>query len=80
MSKSAGLIATLLLPAFFVVGVIAGPAMAQEKASVKVLLENDKVRVYEAHIPVGAEAANIERPYRIGRALTDGTIECESPS
>ncbi len=77
MSKSAGLIAKLLVPAFFVVGVIAGPAMAQEKAkaSIKVLLENDKVQVYEAHIPVGAEAANIARPYRIGRALTNGTIQ-----
>ena len=75
-------IAKLLLPAFFIVAAIAGPAMAQEKAKpdatkaiVKVLLENDKVQVYEAHIPVGAEAANIARPYRIGRALTNGTIQ-----
>jgi len=82
MSKSAGLIAKLLLPAFFVVGVIANPAMAQEKpkpdaakASVKVLLENDKVRVFEVHIPVGAEGANIARPYRIGRALTTATMQ-----
>ena len=82
MSKSAGLIAKLLVPAFFVAGVIAGPAMAQEKAksdapkvSLKVLLENDKVRVYEVHVPVGAEGANIARPYRIGRALTNGTIQ-----
>ncbi len=82
MSKSAGLIAKLLVPAFFVAGATAGPAIAQEKAkpaaakaSLKVLLENDKVRVYEAHIPVGAEAANIARPYRIGRALTNGTIQ-----
>ena len=79
MKKSAGLIAKLLVAAFFVAGVIAGPGMAQEKAaakgSVKVLLENDKVRVYEAHIPVGGEAANVARPYRIGRALTDGTIQ-----
>ena len=82
MSKSAGLIAKLLVPAFFVAGVIAGPALAQEKAkadapkaSLKVLLENDKVRVYEAHVPVGTEGANIARPYRIGRALTNGTIQ-----
>jgi hypothetical protein len=74
--------ARLLVPALFVAGVIAGPAMAQEKAksdppkaSLKVLLENDKVRVYEAHIPVGAEAANIARPYRIGRALTAATMQ-----
>lgn len=79
MRKSAGLIAKLLVPAFFVAAVIAGPAMAQEKAaakaSLKVLLENDKVKVYEAHIPPGGEAANVARPYRIGRALTDGTIQ-----
>ena len=75
-------IAKLLLPAFFVAGVIAGPAMAQDKAkadapkaTLKVLLENNKVRVYEAYIPAGGEAANIARPYRIGRALTSATIQ-----
>jgi len=82
MSKTAGLMARLLVPAFFVAGLIAGPAMAQEKAksdaakaTLNVLLENDKVKVYEAHIPAGGEAANVARPYRIGRALTDGTIQ-----
>ena len=39
------------------------------------LLENDKVQVYEAHIPVGAEGGNIARPYRIGRALTNATMQ-----
>jgi hypothetical protein len=79
MSKSAS-VARLLVPALFVGAVLAGPAMAQEKAdapkaSVKMLLENDKVRVYEAYVPVGGEAANIARPYRIGRALTDATMQ-----
>ena len=46
-----------------------------KKASLNVLLENDVVRVYEARIPVGAEAANIPRPYRIGRALRGATIQ-----
>ena len=46
-----------------------------KKASVNVLLENDAVRVYEARIPVGAEAANIPRPYRIGRALQGATMQ-----
>ena len=83
MRKSAGLMASVLVPAFFVAGVIAGPAMAQEKAkaapkaSLKVLLETDKVRVYEATIPPGAAAANVARPYRIGRALTDATMQRE---
>jgi len=40
-----------------------------------VRLENDAVRVYEARIPVGTEAANIPRPYRIGRALRGATIQ-----
>jgi len=46
-----------------------------KKASVNVRLENDAVRVYEASIPAGAEAANIPRPYRIGRALQGATIQ-----
>ena len=81
MRKSAGLLAGLLCSALM----FATPAMAQEKkaekkaaapkAELKVLIENDKVRVYEARIPAGGEAANIPRPYRIGRALTNGTIE-----
>ena len=84
MRTFVGVLAGLLVPAFIVAGVIATPAMAQEKkamkseagkATIKVLLENDKVRVYEAHIPAGGEAANIARPYRIGRALTSATIQ-----
>ena len=51
--------------------------MAQDKASVNVLYESDKVKVYEAHIPVGAAAANVARPYRVGRALTDATLQRE---
>lgn len=67
--------ATLLVPVIVVAGAFADPAIAQEKASVKMLLETDKVKVYEAHIPAGAGAANIARPYRIARALTDATIQ-----
>src|SRR6267142_161016 len=46
-----------------------------KKATVNVRLENDAVRVYEASIPVGAEAANVPRPYRIGRALQGATMQ-----
>jgi hypothetical protein len=60
---------------------IATPVMAQDtakaeapKAVTKVLLENDKVRVYETTFPPGAEASDSVRPYRITRALTDGTL------
>src|SRR5712692_788917 len=88
MSKLAGVLAGLLVPAFFVAGVIATPAMAQEKkaekkmekaaagkAVQKILLDNDKVRVYEVTFKPGAEGANVERPYRVVRALKGGTIE-----
>src|SRR6266446_4544984 len=46
-----------------------------QKATVNVLLENDAVRVYEASIPVGAEAANVPRSYRIGRAFQGATVQ-----
>jgi hypothetical protein len=46
-----------------------------KKPSVNVLLENDAVRVYEASIPAGTEGANVARPYRVGRSLTDATLE-----
>ena len=82
MSKSAGVLTGLLVPAFFVAGVIATPAMAQEKAKaaplkqeLKVLLENDKVRVYEARSKPGAESEMRERPYRIIRFLTNAQIQ-----
>ena len=81
MKKSAGLFVGLLVPAFMLAGAIANPAMAQEKAKaaplkieLKVLLENDKVRVYEARAKPGAEGENIARPFRVIRALRGGTI------
>ena len=82
MRKLAGALAGLLVPAFFVAGVIATPAMAQEKAKgaqlkqeLKVLLENDKVRVYEARSAPGAESEMRERPFRVIRFLTDARIQ-----
>jgi len=45
------------------------PRQIPRKPSLNVLLENDAVRVYEVRVPAGAEAANVARPYRIGRAL-----------
>jgi len=39
------------------------------KAVQKILLENDKVRVYEVTFKPGDEGANVERPYRIVRAF-----------
>ena len=78
----------LLVSAFVLAGFVAQPVMAQEKAkdtkaakavkgkaTVKVLFDNDKVRVIEATYKPGDEAANVARPFRILRALKGGTIQ-----
>jgi hypothetical protein len=74
-----------LVPVFALAMVIASPAVAQEKkaapaakgkATIKVLLENDKVRVYETTYRPGD--VNTEVPtayYRINRTMRDATIE-----
>ncbi len=73
----------VLVPAFMLAGVAALPAMAQEKAKakaaplkqeLKMLLENDKVRVYEARSKPGAESEMRERPFRVIRYMTDAKI------
>lgn len=66
-------------------GLTAIPAMAQEKAkaakaekgkaTVKNILENDKVKVYEATFRPGDVGAMAARPYRIIRVLKGGTLE-----
>jgi hypothetical protein len=74
---------TLLLAAFFMASATAGPAIAQEKAKKaekgqsvqKVLVDNDRVRVTETRFKPGDEGPNVERPYRITRALAGGTLE-----
>ncbi len=77
MSKSAGVLARLLIPAIFAAGVAAVPAMAQEKKAAqrtqKVFIDNDKVRVTETTFKPGEVSPSIERPYRITRVLKGGT-------
>jgi hypothetical protein len=65
------------------------PAIPQEKAKApaakakaadtaaapKPLLDNEKVRVYEIRAKPGVENPARERPARVVRALTDGTME-----
>lgn len=55
----------------------AAPAMKAEKGKAvqKVLLDNDKVRVFEVTFKPGDEGENIARPYRINRALKGGTLQ-----
>ena len=85
MRRIAAVLAGLLVPAFLLAGAVVNSAMAQEKmakkmakAAVKpkVLLENDKVRVYEIAWKPGAENTTIaSSAYRIVRALKGGTIQ-----
>lgn len=49
----------------------AGIAHAEEN---KVLVDNAKVTILETRFKPGEEAVLKERPYRIVRALTDGTL------
>lgn len=84
------LFVSLLVPALMLAFATATPAMKHEaekgkaapaakaekgKAKVKVLFDNDKVRVVEATFKPGDEAANVARPFRVVRALKGGTIQ-----
>jgi hypothetical protein len=68
-------------------GVVATPAMAQEKGKdakaaaakkgepiQKVFLENDRVRIFEVTFRPGDAGATVERPLRVIRALKGGTL------
>ena len=64
MKKSLGFLVGIVVPAFIMAGSMTNSAVAQEKAAKatvkpKVLLENDKVRVYEVTQTPGAENSNI---------------------
>ena len=86
MSKLAGAVAGLLIPAFLAAGVVATPAMAQDKMAAKKMAKaastptieeiekNDKVRVYEVIYKPGNTSASVERPPRVVRALKGGAL------
>jgi len=59
----------------------AAPAAKAEKGkpTVKVLVDNDKVRVQEVAFKPGDEGASFARPYRIVRVLKGGTIQRTYP-
>ena len=65
--------------AFLVAGIAANPAIAQDKApsvKMKVLMDDAKVKVYEATYAPGAENKGVaSSTTRIVRALTSGTLE-----
>ena len=81
MKKFVGLAISILIPAFIVAGGMASSAVAQEKAAQapakpNVLLENDKVRVYEITQKPGEEnTAIVSISFRIVRVLKGGTLQ-----
>jgi hypothetical protein len=71
----------LLVLFIVLVGVATGPAIAQEKAkavkseaTLKVFVDNDKVRVFEIRFKPGDQGANVARPARVLRVLKGGTL------
>jgi len=87
MRKFAGVLAGLLVSAFVVAGVIATPAMAQEKMATKKMekaaagkstskevVKNDRVRVNDVTFKPGDEAPSIERPARVIVYVKGGTL------
>ena len=85
----------VLVPAFMLASVASLPAMAQDKAkdmkpakaakaekgkvTVKVLHDDDRVRVQEVTFKPGDENTNVARPFRVVRALKGGTLERTYP-
>ena len=80
MSKSSAVLARLLIPAFFLAGAIAQPAVAQEKKAEKapvraqkILVDNDRVRVVESTWKPGEANPMAPRGYRVTRVLKGST-------
>jgi hypothetical protein len=71
----------LLVLFIVLVGVATGPTIAQEKAkaakseaTLKVFVDNDKVRAFEIRFKPGDQGANVARPARVLRVLKGGTL------
>ena len=79
---------SLLVSVSMLAGVVASPAIAQDKAkaqndksSVKVLFNDDRVRVVEVTHKPGVESNKDYKklPFRVVRALTSGTLQRTYP-
>ena len=84
MKRLSTLFASLVVPAFILAGVAASPAMAQDKAkakevkatnTIKVLHEDDRVRVTENTAKPGENGPMVVRGFRVVRFLQGGTQE-----
>jgi len=93
MKQLLRLFVSLVVPAFMLAGLAVNPAFAQDKSkaapaakaekgksTIKVLIDNDKVRVFERTYKPGD--TNEEAPtssYRVNRTLKGGTLERTYP-
>jgi hypothetical protein len=91
MKKSLRFVMGIPVLAFLLAGMIANPAMAQDKAkdakaapaakaekgkaSTTILAENDKVKVSEARLKPGDEAPNVPRGLQVVRCLKGGEMQ-----
>ena len=81
MKKLIRFVVGMAIPAFIMAGGVANSAAAAEKAAMapvtqKVLLENDKVKVFEIAWKPGQENTTVaSTAFRIVRAIKGGTIE-----
>ena len=82
MKKPAYYFLGFLLSVFVLVGIVEHPAMAQDKAkaqngksTVKVLFNDDRVRVVEVTYKPGDESRSRIRPFRVVRPLISGTLQ-----
>ena len=82
MRRLAEILAGLIVPAFLFTGAVVHPALAQGQAKakaaaepvVKVLAENDRVRVQESTYKPGAGQPIRERPLAVIHVLKGGTM------
>lgn len=82
MKTISSYLTSLVIPFFTLSGIAGNYAVAQEKAKmpvpkaeIKVLLDNEKVRVTENRWVPGAETESIARSNRVVRALKGGTVQ-----
>lgn len=80
MKTSARYFVGVLVSVFMLAGVVASPAMAQDKgkaeglkSTAKRLFKNNKVLMAEVTYKPGAKRTTRKRPFRVLRALTSGT-------
>ena len=88
MDKLIRFAVSIIIPAFIMAGGVANSAVAQDKgkaapaakaekgkATIKVLVDNDKFRVWESHSRPGDVNTEDRSRFRVNRTLQGGTLE-----